>query len=85
MCNAIMRYAETNVENCIKLGKISFKDVLNYYADEFGDEYSKQLSENLIEYYENRVSYFEKDFKNNDRISINELKTDSSFNFNILN
>lgn len=85
MCNAIMRYAETNVENCIKLGKISFKDVLNYYADEFGDEYSKQLSENLIKYYENRVSYFEKDFKNNDRISINELKTDSSFNFNILN
>lgn len=84
MCIAVVRFAEDNVDHCIKLNKISFAEVLDYYGDTFATSYTKGLSQNLKDYYNHRVEYFEQDFKNKDYISKAELKEDESFTFNTL-
>ena len=82
MCSAIIKFAENHTELCIKLNKISFVQVLNFYKDFFNTIHSENLSNNLINYYNNRVTYFEKDIKNNDVTSLKELTEDSIYSFN---
>lgn len=84
MCISVVRFAEENVDHCIKLNKIKLTDVLDYYGDTFATAYTKSLSQNLKDYYTQRVEYFEQDFRNKDFVSKAEIKQDENFSFNVL-
>lgn len=83
MCVAIIKFAESNVKDCISSKKISFKDVLNIYSTSRKTSYGMHLSKKLIDYYMLRVAQFKKDIDNGDRLSMYEITNDSSFSFNI--
>ena len=83
MCIAIIKFAETKVKVCISKNKIPFTDVLNIFSLMRKSSYSLFLTRKLKEYYNNRVEYFAKDFKNGDYISEKELLSDDTFEFNI--
>lgn len=83
MCNAIIKFAQKNVISCIDEKPIAFQQVLNYYKDNFKSNYSDILSERLINYYNNRVELFKKDFKEGDYVSKKYFKQDLIEDFNI--
>jgi hypothetical protein len=82
MCAAIVKYAENYTEKCVKLNKISFEEVLNFYKDFYKTDTSSKLSDNLVSYYRNRCEYFAKDFAKGDYVSTEEMKKDNDFAFN---
>lgn len=85
MCNAIVRFAEKYPKRCISAKKVTFEDVLRYYAEiSNGAPYATALSENLIAYYQNRCELFAKDYKNGDFISPHDITSDNAFSFNAL-
>lgn len=83
MCVAIVKFAQSNVRDCITEKEVRFTDVLNYYKNLRNTTYGAQLSSNLIAYYNNRVEYFANDFENGDFLSKQELKDDANFKFNV--
>lgn len=83
MCIAIIKYAETNPKDCVTTKKVTFTDVLSHYGNSRGTSFGNHLSKRLIEYYENRVEYFKKDFERGDYQSNRELVEDQKFEFNI--
>jgi hypothetical protein len=82
MSSAIIRFAETKILDCIGAKPITFTDVLNWYGDYFKTEEAKQFSQNLINYYNNRVEYFVADAARGDNLSPKELIDDQDFKFN---
>lgn len=85
MCNAIVRFAEKYPKRCISNKKVTFEDVLYYYAEiSNGASYAAALSENLIAYYKDRCKLFEGDYKKGDLISMHDIISDSEFSLNAL-
>lgn len=83
MCVAIVRYAQTYTKKCTGADVVTFKDVLNFYSKVGNGVYGANLSERLIQYYDERVAYFAKDLANKDIISNNELVNDGNYKFPI--
>lgn len=83
ICNAIIRFAEHNIERILSEdGKISFTDVLNFYAEQFPkDKNAVFLSEYLIAYYNSRCKAFAKDMEKEDKLSEWDIKHDKKFTF----
>lgn len=84
ICNAIIKYAETNTQDCLTNKKITFIEVLDYYKNSRCNDYAKNLSEKLIQYYNERCEIFASDYKRNDNVSNHELVSDKNYKFNIL-
>jgi hypothetical protein len=82
MSAAIIRFAETRILDCIGNRPITFTDVLNWYGDYFKTAEAKQFSQNLVNYYNNRVEYFAADAARQDVLSPKELIDDQDFKFN---
>lgn len=86
ICAAVIKYSQNNVNKCIGTESISFEEVLSYYKNSnIKNKYSQMLSKNLIDYYYDRVSLFQEDFKRGDFISAHDIKYDASYKNNILN
>lgn len=83
ICAAITRYAENNIKKIITSSeKISFKEVLNYYADHFPkNKTATELSEYLLAYYDTRCKTFAKDYEKSDFLSQHEINKDKEFSF----
>lgn len=86
MCSALIQYAINNPKICLSKKPISFRnDVLKIYQDKSKSRYAKHLVEKLQEYYDFRKNYFAKHTTNDNYLCPEELKEDSTFNFNITN
>lgn len=83
MCNAIIKFADVYTERCIKLNKISFEEVLDYYSLQYKTPQADQLTANLKAYYNDRVEYFAKDLRSGNVTSPEEMANDAKFNFKI--
>lgn len=82
ICNAIVRYAENNVQKILSDSKIKLSDVLDYYADHFkGNESAEFLSEYLKAYYKERCKVFKKDMESGDKVSNHDITNDKDFKF----
>lgn len=83
ICNAIIRYAEKNIEKIITSPKnISLKEVLDFYKTEYPTNQSAVLlSDYLNAYYNYRKKVFEKDIANGDKISEHEMHRDKEYSF----
>lgn len=84
ICNAICKFAQKYPKLCVTNEEVKFTDVLRYYAQNSSTIYAHKLSENLIDYYNNRCKMFAKDLKNRDHISNHELQGDLLFRGNAL-
>lgn len=79
ICNAIIKYAENNIQSIIKGDSVCFADVLNYYRDHFKNEKGRNVSEVLNNYVVERTNYFQKDLADGDHVSSNDAYRDKSF------
>lgn len=79
MCNAIIKFAESNQQQLITGTKFTLKDVFDYYSNK--SETGKFVSEYLWEYYKYKVAIFEKDLEKNDYISMHDITNDHKFEF----
>lgn len=82
ICNAIVKYAETNAKK-ILMGEssITLEEVVNWYKEEIGNKEACFLSEYLNAYINDRKTYFLRDYKNNDYLSLDEMNTDCNYSF----
>lgn len=82
ICNAIIKYAESNILRVFTKEKISLKEVLNYYKITFkGDKDAAFLSEYLYEYYTQRKKYFNELLSVGDRAGINSMLQEDRYLF----
>lgn len=82
ICNAILKYAEHNSKEILSSpAKITLKDVVNVYKNNYPSKDGTFLSEYLNAYIEDRKAYFLKDRKNNDFESRKETETDKEYTF----
>lgn len=83
ICNAIIKFAEHNVERIISEdGKIPFEEVLNFYATHHSnDKNAVFLSEYLNAYYVSRCKVFAKDLEKKDKLSEHDIRNDKKFSF----
>lgn len=81
--NAICKYAEKNMQKILTTeGNISLKEVFNYYREANPEnDRAGFVSDFLWAYYESRVKSFQKDLKNDDKISEWEMKQDKKYVF----
>lgn len=83
ICNAILKFAENNIERILgEDGKIPFSEVLGYYGEHFPkNKEAKFLSAYLQAYYDARCKQFAKDLEKEDKISEHDIKNDKKFTF----
>lgn len=82
ICNAIIKYAETNMLRVFSRDKITMKEVLNYYKTAFkGDKDATFLSEYLNEYFVQRKKYFAELLSVGDRAGINSVIQEKNYKF----
>ena len=83
ICNAIVKYAETNSKEILTTKRqITLKDVLSYYTTAFkNDKNAEFLVEYLMAYISERQKRFQKDYDRGDYVSQWEMDEDKSYRF----
>lgn len=82
ICVAILKYAHKHQKEILKGEKVTFKDVLNIYANTNKRSLSaRRLTEYLIAYFESRKARFSADYKKGDVLSNWDITEDKDYEF----
>ncbi len=81
ICNAIVKTAICKAGQIISGKRLTLTDVLNYYASSFKTSEAMIMTDYLKAYCKHRKEYFKNDYENNNFLSEEFLKNDTTFNF----
>lgn len=82
ICIAIIRYTEKNSSRIlVNRSKISLKEVLNYYGENFKSTYAEKVSEYLIDYVDNRTNYFKNKTLLGDKLVEEDFTNELDYSF----